>query len=236
MSLTLDLSERLAAMNIDEATRAVPARASAVGRRTHRCRHRQRIRPDPAIPRGASGSTATSRWMKPSGRSGSTGWMISSRRHSRGCSSRIPSQWSEARQRSGLPMRWYFVFWTVIFNRLARGGDPRLTAGVPSACRRKLLAAMSKGILFDIEIFTAVYTHAAEGAAATDLNQHADSFEREVSDPRQVGGGIDDAIARDRPVDVVGRRADDRPGEDGARRRRGDRRQRRQRSPTRPSS
>ena len=37
-------------------------------------------------------------------------------------------------------------------------------------------------VLFDVEIFTAVYFHAADRASAQQLNQHADHFEREVSD------------------------------------------------------
>src|SRR5262249_46971995 len=46
----------------------------------------------------------------------------------------------------------------------------------------QLLVTLSKAVLFDVEIFTAVYFHAADRASAQQLNQHADHFEREVSD------------------------------------------------------
>jgi len=85
----------------------------------------------------------------------------------------------ETRQRAGLSVRWYFVFWSAILTRLLevicqayRKRPDRL---------RAMLIAMSKGVMFDIEIFTAVYAHAAEAAAAAELNQHADRFDREVS-------------------------------------------------------
>jgi methyl-accepting chemotaxis protein len=45
-----------------------------------------------------------------------------------------------------------------------------------------ILATVSKAVLFDLELFTAVYVDAAEGAATTQLNQQADNFQREVSD------------------------------------------------------
>src|SRR5262249_17102832 len=86
----------------------------------------------------------------------------------------------EQRQRAGLPVRWYFAFWTVIYNRLieticqAYRSHPQRLA--------QLLVPLSKAVLFDVEIFTAVYFHAADRASAQQLNQHADHFEREVSD------------------------------------------------------
>jgi hypothetical protein len=86
----------------------------------------------------------------------------------------------ERRQRAGLSVRWYFAFWTVIFIHLLRA--------VAAAYRRhpskqeRMLIAVCKAVMFDIEIFNAVYTHAAEGMAAMQLNQHADSFEREVAE------------------------------------------------------
>ena len=40
---------------------------------------------------------------------------------------------------------------------------------------------MSRSVLFDIEVFTAVYVHAAEGMAASQLNQQADSFSAQCS-------------------------------------------------------
>ncbi len=86
----------------------------------------------------------------------------------------------ERRQRAGLSVRWYFAFWTVIFTRLL-DAIARAYRKRPDRLPR-LFASMTRSILFDIEIFTGVYMHATEAAAASQLNQHADSFEREVSD------------------------------------------------------
>ena len=95
----------------------------------------------------------------------------------------------ERRQRSGLPLRWYFVFWGIIL--------AKLTERVTLAYRRRpdrlapILSALSRTVLFDLEIFTAVYVAAAEGAVATQLNAQADSFEREVSDlVKTVSGSV----------------------------------------------
>jgi methyl-accepting chemotaxis protein len=85
----------------------------------------------------------------------------------------------ERRQRAGLSVRWYFAFWTVIITQLS-DAVARAYHRRPDQVTR-MLAAMNKAILFDIEIFTAVYNHATEHAAAVQLNEHADSFEREVS-------------------------------------------------------
>ena len=84
------------------------------------------------------------------------------------------------RQRGGLPLRWFFVFWSIVL--------ARLIADITPAYRKRpdrlpgILAALNKAVLFDLEIFTAVYVHAAEGAAAVRLNREADGFEHEVSD------------------------------------------------------
>jgi methyl-accepting chemotaxis protein len=84
------------------------------------------------------------------------------------------------RQSVGLPMRWFFVFWSIVF--------ARLTEAITIAYRKKpdrlpkLLATLGKVVLFDLEIFCAVYVDAAAGAAAVQLNRQADAFEREVAD------------------------------------------------------
>ena len=86
----------------------------------------------------------------------------------------------EGRQRGGLALRWFFVFWSVVLASLVEAITPayrkrpdRLT---------KVVASLSKAVLFDLEIFTAVYVNAADGAAATQLNRQADAFESEVAD------------------------------------------------------
>ncbi len=85
----------------------------------------------------------------------------------------------ERRQRGGLAMRWYAVFWTVVLASLIEAITPvyrKRKDRLP-----KILATLAKAVMFDLEIFNAVYLDAAHGAAATLLNQQADSFEREVS-------------------------------------------------------
>ncbi len=95
----------------------------------------------------------------------------------------------ERRQRSGLALRWFFVFWNTILAKL-------IEAVTPAYRKRperlpKILATLGKVVLFDLETFTEVYIDAAKGAAATQLNQQADSFEREVSDlVKTVAGSV----------------------------------------------
>jgi methyl-accepting chemotaxis protein len=179
VSLTINLSERLAAMNIDEATRTclrelrplvaehIEVAIDVAYKQIMRFPEVQRIYGNISLDEAKR--MQRQHWLDDV--FGGT-FTKAELAHS--------IAMVEGRQRSGLPMRWYFVFWTVIFNQL-------LDAAVRAHRRRperlrELLAAMTKGILLDIEIFTAVYTHAAEGVASTELNRHADSFEREVSD------------------------------------------------------
>jgi methyl-accepting chemotaxis protein len=86
----------------------------------------------------------------------------------------------EMRQRLGLELRWFFVFWMTVFGSLVEA----ITRNYRKQPDRlpKLLSALSKAVFFDLEVFTAVYVDAAEGAAAAQLNRHADGFEREVAD------------------------------------------------------
>jgi methyl-accepting chemotaxis protein len=86
----------------------------------------------------------------------------------------------ERRQRSGLALRWFFVFWSIILAKLIEMVTPtyrKRPDRLPG-----ILATLAKVVLFDLEIFTAVYVDAAGGTAAAELNRQADSFEREVSD------------------------------------------------------
>jgi len=83
------------------------------------------------------------------------------------------------RQRAGLPLKWYFAFWNVVLDRM--------NAIVIETLRRrpdrlaKALMALAKAVMFDLDVFTAVFIDAAESSAATLLNQRAGDFEREVS-------------------------------------------------------
>jgi hypothetical protein len=84
------------------------------------------------------------------------------------------------RQRSGLDLRWYFTFWMVMFTSLVEAIVPlyhRQPRRLPA-----VLSALGRTIFYDIEVFTAVYVRAAEGAAAVELNRQADQFEHEVAD------------------------------------------------------
>lgn len=93
------------------------------------------------------------------------------------------------RQKSGLALRWYFVFWMVVFAKLAEA--------VAQAYRRKperlalVFTAMCKAVFFDIEVFTAVYVRAAGDVAAAALTRHANDFEREVAETaKQVAASV----------------------------------------------
>ncbi len=178
MSLSIDLSDRLSAMNIDDATRAhlrelqplvmaeIDAAIDAAYQQILRAPEVQRIYRDIS--------------MEDAKRSQRQHWVddifagtFTQAQLDHSISTVV------ARHRSGLAMRWYFVFWTMILARLLQAAARayrRHPEKLPD-----LLAAMARGILFDIEIFTTVYVHAASNASAEELNRHAESFEREVS-------------------------------------------------------
>ncbi|ABC24036.1 globin-coupled sensor protein [Rhodospirillum rubrum] len=87
---------------------------------------------------------------------------------------------AQGRQKSGLALRWYFVFFMAILDGLIEGITP--------AYRRKperlskAISVLTRAVFFDLDLFTAVYVAAAEGAAASELNRQADAFEAQVSD------------------------------------------------------
>jgi methyl-accepting chemotaxis protein len=97
----------------------------------------------------------------------------------------------EGRQRGGLALRWFFVFWSIVLASLIEA----ITAAYRKRPDRlpKVIATLSKVVLFDLEIFTAVYVNAADGAAAGQLNRQADAFEREVADLVKT---VADSVAR----------------------------------------
>jgi methyl-accepting chemotaxis protein len=178
MSLDIDLSDRLAAMNIDEATRAalrelrplvaehIETAINAAYAKILESPEVQRIYHN--ISMDEAKHAQRQHWLDDIFAGTFTEQQLA---HS--------VSTVQARHRSGLAMRWYFVFWTMILARLLE---------VTSRAYRRhperlpdLLSAMVKGVLFDIEIFTTVYVRAASEAAARELNTHADSFEREVS-------------------------------------------------------
>ena len=178
MSWDIDLADRLSAMNIDEATRArlrelkplvaeqIDAAVDAAYQRILASPEVQRIYAN--IPMENAKRNQREHWLDDIFAGTFTQAQLE---HS------IATV--ESRYRSGLAMRWYFVFWTVILVRLLEA--------TARAYRRHpeklpdLLAAMAKGVMFDIEIFTTVYVSAASNAAAAELNKHANSFEQEVS-------------------------------------------------------
>jgi methyl-accepting chemotaxis protein len=88
------------------------------------------------------------------------------------------------RQRTGLDLRWYFVFWMIIFGKLVEAIIPayrRKPERLPS-----ILAALNRAVFFDIEVFTAVYVRAAGSAAAVELNRQADGFEHDVAETAKL--------------------------------------------------
>jgi methyl-accepting chemotaxis protein len=178
VSLTLDLSERLAAMNIDTATRAClrelrPLIAEHIDAAIDNA-YDQILR-FPEVKRIYGGIS-----LDEAKRSQRQHWLddIFAATFTEAQLAHSVAM-VEARQRSGLAMRWYFVFWAVILVHLLEA-ITRASRRRPERLQAQL-AATVRAILFDIEIFAAVYTHAAENAAAADLDEHAVGFEREVS-------------------------------------------------------
>lgn len=85
----------------------------------------------------------------------------------------------EARQKTGLSLRWYFVFWSMVSSKISEVIAKNFYKKPDHLS--KLLFTLSKTVFFDIEIFTAVYINAAEGKATEQLHRHADAFESQVS-------------------------------------------------------
>jgi len=93
------------------------------------------------------------------------------------------------RQRAGLGLQWYFAFWMSIYCHLVQAIAPVYRKRPERLLQ--VLAALGKTVFFDIEIFTAVFMQAAEGAAAGELGRRADNFERDVADTaRQVAASV----------------------------------------------
>jgi methyl-accepting chemotaxis protein len=99
------------------------------------------------------------------------------------------------RQRSGLDLRWYFTFWMVVFTKLVEAIVPlyrRQPGRLPA-----VLSALGRTVFYDIEVFTAVYVRAAEGAAAVELRRQADQFEHEVADTAKL---VTESVAQLRSI------------------------------------
>ena len=222
MSLTLDLSERLAAMNIDAATRASlrdlqPLIAEHIDAAIDNA-YEQILR-FPEVKRIYGGIS-----LDEAKRAQRQHWLddIFAATFTEAQLAHSVAM-VEARQRSGLPMRWYFVFWAVILVRLLEA-IAQASRRRPERLQAQLVATV-RAILFDIEIFAAVYTHAAESVAATELNKHADGFEREVSNlVKSVAASVLQLHETAQSMSSAAT-ADHRPGKDGTRRRSRDRQQ-----------
>ncbi len=89
------------------------------------------------------------------------------------------AEMGKGRQKSGLSIHWYMVFWTVVCNKIIEKSIP-IYRKKPEKLL-KVISAINKVVIFDLEIFTAVYIDAANGTAAEQLNESADEFERKVS-------------------------------------------------------
>lgn len=178
MSATLNLSERLAAMNIDVATRAdlselrplvakhIDAAVAAAFDQILQFPAVQRIYRDISL--DDAKRAQRQHWLDDVFAGSFTDVQLNR-----------AVQMVERRQRAGLSVRWYFAFWTVIFVHLSEAVAKTYRKRPDQMTR--MLASLGKAILFDIEIFTAVYSRAAEHAATVQRNEDADSFEHEVS-------------------------------------------------------
>ncbi|SBW08026.1 Chemotaxis sensory transducer [uncultured Alphaproteobacteria bacterium] len=83
------------------------------------------------------------------------------------------------RQQQGLALRWYFVFYTNILRRMIGMVVP-VYAKRPDRMRAAV-DALTKVVIFEVELAAAAYMTAAQQAAAVELNRHADAFEAEIS-------------------------------------------------------
>jgi len=83
------------------------------------------------------------------------------------------------RQQQGLPLRWYFVFYTNILRRL-------ILAVAPAHARnpdrfQKVVDSLVRVVIFEVELAAAAYMKSAQDSAADVLNRSADEFEEQIS-------------------------------------------------------
>ncbi|WP_041793674.1 globin-coupled sensor protein [Pararhodospirillum photometricum] len=84
-----------------------------------------------------------------------------------------------ARQRMGLDLMWYFVFWGFVLSELNRRILPQYRKNPER--QAKVAATMTRVVMFDLEVFNAVYIDSANSAAAAHLSREAQGFEAQVS-------------------------------------------------------
>ena len=112
----------------------------------------------------------------------------------------LPATFSEAqlencvalfskRQQQGLPLRWYFVFYTNVMRHMIRAIGPAF--GRRPERFQQAVEALVRVVIFEVELAAAAYMKSAQDGAAITLNKNADAFEQEIAGlVKMVGASV----------------------------------------------
>ncbi|KAA5605085.1 chemotaxis protein [Roseospira marina] len=82
------------------------------------------------------------------------------------------------RQRQGLPLRWFFVFYANMLRRFILAVQPHYRRDKDKM--QAAIDALTRAVMFEIEVASAAYMHSAQEQVAVALKAAASDFEREV--------------------------------------------------------
>ncbi|MDR3439636.1 globin-coupled sensor protein [Telmatospirillum sp.] len=88
------------------------------------------------------------------------------------------------RQQSGLALRWYFVFFSTILNRLVAAITPVYRKNPEK--QSQIASALVRVVMFDLEFFSAFYIDSAQMGAAEKVERYTGQFEKDASAAAQV--------------------------------------------------
>ncbi|WP_147164051.1 globin-coupled sensor protein [Pararhodospirillum oryzae] len=95
------------------------------------------------------------------------------------------------RQKMGLDLRWYSVFWNSILCELIEKILPHYRRH--PARQVQIISTLTRVVMYDLEIFNAVYIHAANNAATETLNEQARVFEADIEAPvKRLLGSVEE--------------------------------------------
>ncbi len=98
------------------------------------------------------------------------------------------------RQRSGLELRWYFVFFSTVLTHL-------LTAIIPAFRKNperqgRIAEVLTRVVMFDLEFFAACYLQSAESLVAEKITGYTGEFEAKASTATQVVASAAEQLQR----------------------------------------
>jgi methyl-accepting chemotaxis protein len=89
-----------------------------------------------------------------------------------------------ARQRAGLGLRWYFVFFTTVLTGLLTAIAPEYRKQPEKQAR--IIGALTRTVLFDLEFFAAAYLDSASSTIAEKIDSCTSAFEQQAASAAQI--------------------------------------------------